>query len=1206
MSYERPSGDKVDFNLDTQGYELKPPDALDFSFLDVQPSVGEVFPGGFDGQIFGTPSARNLSESVAPAGFTQLAFGVAHLFLMRKYIGAQGISSSVQLGSARIWNLRQYILSDGLESQRFGVAYVIGGVKQVLPDGLESPGIGTLRVVNTRADLHVQPEGIAAVALPRPGVSPQILRVAGVLGTVVNAPVVQFPPRPKGWIASAFGYPVIEYKTRAASPAGIDAFAPGYPRVRDRAQRLWPTAVPVSVVFGDVAARLKTLRVSVPGLYAHEGNPWAVVRNTRRSIEAKGIGAASVGMAAAMNRWPALAPKGLDAAILGAHDVGGRRKQIHPKGVPAPLGAMPSPVLWQPPSIAPQGIAAPLLPAPIVWPRRRAFDIGGFTSQRLGQPTIDFRWRKVVLQGLGPVGDRYGMPRVEHAIRGIAPVSWADEAHGYAWASLRRRRVEPVSIDLVEMSRHRVGGTQHLGPVGFEATRWLTRIVAPSQEIFPKTFGAAYGWPDVGLYRRTLRPQSVLTEVEPKDRWGQARAWNLRQFIQMEPDHQGQLAPPQWAGWMQVENRNKTIGAIGRVAALYGRPIVSNRARLLAPGGIAAPALPSYQKTGAVTHRVRLVALDGLEPPAMARWAIVWNKAAVIRPAGFVATLWGGAQRLVNTRRYRAIEGSDFSAPGAPFVAFRIRRLAVESRYSIAPLPIALPRVFLHTRYLEPRGLDGALRGQSKLGLPIVVTHFNTITTRWSHRELAGRPEVRNLTPEIGTRGASASEWGAAMVRLQWRPVRAQGATMALFGQARIADRRQAIAPPGFVAMAIGDKLLARKYGADPATAQHIDLRMFVLSSGGQSEAPQGYGIGHPWPQGGMPDLLKGYIHLDAPEQWGIKPPPVGVPTVTANTIRVEPGYWDLLVGEPVVSAKIRKLMPEAIGPLVRPGERPQDMGSWGLPRLTPHTLYAVVEASEQAMRNHGFDPSMLRPINTGAQLGAPRVSQQRGNVLHPLWADAGGQGMYFGLPRVYNLLQQVTLRGWSSQRIGLVQLPHATVVLQDEPVAGAAFGVAEVARPPYLGPQWLQPLGFVAGTPGNTAASLFHRSIRPVGLSSLAMGDSLFPATFNMPDKLHVGFPHQHPMPGFAATRYGEPWLSHRVRELQAHGWESFLCEYDYQDFKHRMQVRQPAAGAPQWRVIRPQGWMGAHAGTPDVRPGARFIRPDGCSDQFRKGVHL
>ena len=118
-------------------------------------------------------------------------------------------------------------------------------------------------------------------------------------------------------------------------------------------------------------------------------------------------------------------------------------------------------------------------------------------------------------------------------------------------------------------------------------------------------------------------------------------------------------------------------------------------------------------------------------------------------------------------------------------------------------------------------------------------------------------------------------------------------------------------------------------------------------------------------------------------------------------------------------------------------------------------------------------------------------------------------------------------------------------------------------------------------------------------------MGNSFRNAlVINMPGGLHVGPPNLHQQVGFDACSAGEPWISHRVRELRGEGWDAFVCEYDYQNFDKRMRVRRTGQSSQPWKVIGVRGFVGTAYGTPDAKPGTQYIRPDGNTMNHRQGA--
>ncbi|MBB6559581.1 hypothetical protein HNP48_002248 [Acidovorax soli] len=1183
-------------------------------------------------QRLGRASVANFFKTIAPHGIPQPGASQPMVIEGMRWIHPLGWNGSVvpapfvkdtaikpvgipspeaAAGRPTVFNWRQYVLVLGAQASLHGTAYVQGGVKFVAPQGLQSFVLGAVTVINTRADQSAKPPGIAAPGMGAVNVSPRILRLFGIYGTAPGFPRVQFPPQPKGWLSTAFGYATVEFKTKQIRPVGFDSSGAAFPRVADRARKVFHVASVVTSVFGDVQVRAKNFRVTVPGLLSQEMSPWAEVRNTRRFLSVPGMPAPGVGAGTtARNKTPSIAPGAISSLQFGRVDhlvVAWRVREVAPSGIPVPLSPLGKPVLWQTPSFTPLGIAAPAVPGPMVSHGRRALSQTGSETLRAGMPTVGFAYRAIVAEDRGIDGAAWGRARVEHEHRTIDLLSQGFMAFGTAWVERGRRAIAPASIREPDMHQHQIAGTRYLGAEGFEATRWLTRIIPVSREIFPKTFGASYGLAAVQHRKRFLLPLGVTTYPEPVQHWGTARAWNLRQVVTMYEDQSSGLWPLPWPQWTAIENRNRTPRVTGFNAGRVPQPTIANKARTLAPGGMAFPVLPEYQKTGMVSHRLRPLPLEGIEAPPMTRWAIVHNKARPVQPAGFAATVPGQAQ-VVNLRRFYRVQGFDSAWFGYPFVAPRIRELTFESRYGIQPPRIELPVVQLYARHIEPKSID-----QSGMGAVELRVFFRKITPRWTVRDVFGEAVLRNKTPEVRTRGRAADEWGDALVRLQWRPVKPEGTSMELFGQTKIADRKQRLTVPGANYMLVSDKVTVRRIGAIPVVTQYIDLRWFVIAPDGSSvESDSGYGIPYPWPAMGQPDLLKGYIFHGQ----GGGPPndmlAMGRPTITANGIRVEPGIFDFYVGEPFVSLKRRAVAAPSLGQLVVDGTGTNYMGSWGKPALSPHTIYAVMEATAQAMRNHNMNPTSLHPVRAFEEFGRPSVFTWRGVVAPHGIASSGAGGTVgttwgVGQPSLHNRRQEIRAIGSLMQRLGWPTIPGPQTVLIEDAITGYAAGTPTVGRPPYVGPSYIRAGAVSFQEFGLAMVDHRHRTVRPAGWFTQIMGSSYTPdgnGTLYMPQALHVG-PKRPTIPnGYDAALYGTPWVSLRVRELQAQGHDSFVSEYDLQNFAKRMRVRNVDTAWGGRRSVFTQGHASSQVGAPGVRPGTHYIRPDGNADQYRKGA--
>lgn len=1199
-AYVVPPGSAVAFDFvlqgGTQGIYAGLGDQSAFGVALLGSSVQSVKVGGIDSQAIGAASVR-YTNVLRAQGFVATGFGWPMLQSLRKYVFPVGFTASLY-GTARIWNLRQHVSAAGFRSDLHGKPNVLGGVKYAAPAGIESLAFGQTLVINTTADQTARPPGIEPPLVPKPFVSPQTVFAAGLYSFTGGIALVQRNPSPLGWDGLLWGRPVVYQKTRYVRPAGIDGFETGYPRAADKARKLLHKASAVTTVFGDTRLRLKNYRIQPVGFDAAEPSHWAEVRNTRRPLLLPGFVATAFGGSAINNKTPALWPAGIMSQRIGAHGVGYSVRHVFPAGAIPPYPHTGHHSLWQTPSLGPASIPAPLVQPPTIWHGIRAVEPVGWLSQQIGEAWPAFRWRRVVAEGYGIDGHKAGEARLEHADRRIPPLGRDFLLFGSGWVSHGRRVVDLAGqgVEFPGMSNHRVGYTRQVAPFGFEATRWLTTIVPEAQDIYPKSFGALYGWPKVEHYKRYLRLTGITTYPEPQMHWGTARVWNLRQIITQVEDQQSGLWPPAGTQWTMVENRNRLMRSSGWAATRYGNTHVELGARVILPAGIPAPTLPEWQKVGMVSHRVRKLPLDGLEPPYVGHWGVVWNKADPLHPRGFVATLFGQVA-LANTRRYRRIEGFTPDAYGYPLVAYRIRELTFEPRYGIHPPVIALPRVFHYTRYVEPPGI-----GEPKASvLHILESRFNRIVTRWSQQgDLFGWPALKNLTPELGTRGRAADEWGDAFVRLEWRPVAPEGTNMQLFGGLTIADRTRRIVVAGASHMTMG-QLTAKRIGTDPVVTQYIDLRLFVTNpiTGEQIEFEEGYGIKVPEVQVPRPDLTKGYLFPRSDGVYGDMAA-FGKTTITANTIRVEPGYWDLLVGEPYVGLKVRALEVKTIGQLVVDSaiDRGAGMGGWGMPRLSPHTIYAVLEAPAQAMRNHKMNPDRLRPVNAGVRIGHPSVTQYLG-LIFPSGIDPDSG---VGRPEIISMRRAVAPHSFNALRVGWPVVPGIQHVTIEEPILAQPMPSPAVAFPPQ--PPVARPEGIAAPPFGRAMVDFYHRSVAARGWLSLLMDGRSGGDGYNMPQRLHIGPPNLHQQIGFDAACYGSAWVSHRVREVAAHGHDSFVCDYELEQFAKRMRVRNADARWPGRQIVAPAGHRSSAFGHAAARPARHYIRPDGNSNQHRKGA--
>ena len=1209
--YEPPLGDKVALTLGAGHYQRPPGNeaAVEMveGFVPTNPRQ-YLYPESILAPAIGTHKAWNFNTYVQAQGASYAAIGSHSAQLYTRYIGLNtrgiapggyGTPSVVNFnkqafppgfnagayGSAVVFNLRQYVRPFGMATAAYGTAYVQGGVKYVTPGGMLGTAFGGAVVINTTANQYAYPFGIATPGIGSASVSPRSLRPFGFAGGI-GSPIVQRNPAPAGFSTMALGTPAIEYRTKYLAPYGFAYTEEGYPRVFDPTRKLFPSSVLQAGIFGDTAIVNRSMFVRPPGIDALEMAGWATVESNRRAIVVPGAAAAGYGVLQIANKSPSIAPAGINSLAGPAGvGIGYSVRYITPGGNNSMR--IGSPTLTKTPSLAPVGFAG-AAGVPTIWHRIRTMEASGSNMQRLGTASVWFRYRFIPTQGFA--ASVFGLQKIEHGRRTLLAVGAQHAAYGLPLVTNADRTIAPASIYENFAAGHMVGGLRFLGPVGFDAARFGSRIIPEIQQVYPLGFTGLYGLPLIFNFRKLVAPAGITTGVQPADRWGTARAWNLRQYVAMSYDPDSALNPPAWPQWTKIENRTREIRISGHLSSRIGDHQADNAARPLYAEGIAAPATPASYEAGMVAFRVRPFRLEGIEPPYLSTWASVRNAAAVLKPFGSVATLWG-IPAAENTRRnFERIGGFDSAWYGYPMVAERVRTLSFEGRYTIGAPVIPLPEVKLHTRYVDGVGYDASGIGWASLSI-----HWTLITPRWTLQNLYGIPAVRNVTPELRTRGRASDEFGDAFVRLEWRPVAPDGALTQLFGKTIIAFRDRTVSVAGLRAWAFGDKLTVVKTGAPPYSMQTINLDAEYFNGAvvkaGQGIPPPRDGQGRQVP---LPIINQQVVYVrqeDPATRYGNH-------RVTANSIRVEPGIGEYLMGEPFVALKVRELKVDEFpqGQVFHPAK----------PRLSPHTIYAVVEAPQQAIRNHPV-PGILHYVDgynrqPGAIFGRAEVTLQHRVINARYFANEWILPGY-GRPTLQLKRHYITPTGFTTFRAGWHTVPGPQTVTQFDSAMMSLYGAAKVERYVPPGPRTVKPVGLNAQMFGANQIDLFHREVKPQGHYATLMGTRKSGDSPYMWQGLRVG-PLMPTIPSGAQTDlYGEPWVSFRVRDVAMQGFDAFLSEYDLEAFDKRMRVTRSEAVRPS-RSIAPVGILATDFAASDVKPGIHFIRPDGNADQYRKGA--
>lgn len=1138
---------------------------------------------GFESLLVGAGNIKNARDFVKSFSWVSSEQSSSHSIVNNnKELRPTGFAATLY-GSHLSYNLRQFAPLQGKDQSLYGTAYVQGGVKWLYPVGPLTTIISNVKVVNLSANRVLLPAGIAGTAIvPAPIITPHMIYARGIYSTLFGLAVVVPTPvlKHKGVNHLVAGTPTVWYHTRPLAPSGFESYDTGYPKVFDPTQFIQPSAFNRTAIFGDTYA--KNVWTFVKGAGAIDSQAigeWAKLENKNRAYIARGFLSQAFGGQLIKNKSPSIFFHGLPAPTFYNQAIGYRIRTIAPIGFDR-LG-LGKPVAIKTPELFPHSYIATQFGEQWVSNRTRYVAPYGSSYGANGVPTVWFRfryarpnsWQSSVLGGGSTI---------THGVREIIGNGFIRQAYGIGWVSRGTRLLEPAAIYKDQTSNHYVGRHQEIKPVGYIATRFGTRIIPEIQAVYPLGFAGVFGLTTAYLQTQYLQPRGYQTSGEQQAyRWGRQIVYNSAQYIVQNFDGDNGLVPPKWSDWTAIENRNKAIVAIGTNMLRFGYAQIDNGARILEPQGL----IGTRFGKSMIAYRIRYLPLQGIEQPHMSDWLVVHNAARVIQPAGEIQSLFGNTE-LVKTRRYlERIGRIESFESGSPMVAYRIRKLEIERRYSIAPPIIRLPTVDLYTRYVGFNGYETA-----KYGLASLSIHFRIITPRWTHNEKSGYPALRNVTPELKGRGHDSQEYGNASIRTEWRFVLAKGDADSVVGKPLISDTKQYVFNKGWLSLAPIGNVKVIKTGTNPYITQYV-----WLNDESGSGAGEGSGISPLIPHVGAPALNqnvlypKGFITLRA-----------GTAFLWSNNIVIESGIAINGVG----TGGIVENSDNVIG--VTSGIAPTFNVSDNI-RLSPHTIWAVKEAPAQAIRNH--DANGLHYVGEidgekgSVRYGRPSVESTIRSIFPSAFEYY--KRSVFGTPKLDLKTKKVSIDGFRLSKFGIPSIPFTPqAVTIREGIAANVFGVTVFSRPPYTGPQYIKPQGLNELRFGRTYSDNFTRTLMAIGNSSLNMGMSKPSDTPFMWQGLRIGEHVPLIIGGDDTSRHGLTWVSLRVRELVADGFYAFKSEYELSSFSEKMTVKNSDKRLPVTNAIGVEGiYPTSSIGYQDLKFGQRYIRPDGNSDQFRKG---
>ncbi|WP_318342516.1 hypothetical protein [Acinetobacter sp. 16] len=1138
---------------------------------------------GFSAAQYGTARLHNDTQIVRHVGALFTTFGNLNARNLNRPLPLQGFTDSFY-GRPLVYNLRQYIRAVAFTPSLYGNAYLLGGVRYVNLSGLNASAISQPGVVNTRADRVLKPLSIGTVNLPNPNVSPRILYPFGILPGPFGMAWVQRNPSPKGFTTDSYGTAWVSHSPRYITPFKVDAFQSGYAKIFDPMQRIHHEGSPhiPGGIFGDIAIKNSRRVLSVPGEDHSRYGDWSELHSNLINVAAQPFDAKAFGSADIWNKTPSVIPQPFNSSIFGTAFISYRVRRILGRGIDMPESQrFGKHILAKPPELKPGSIFGQAFGNTWVSNKTRHINPHGLNTLQISSPVVWFRYRYVSATGIN-FPDMVA-PKIEHGLRTLLAKGGSFNVFGTPTAWFRVRSIKVSSIFREFETNHLVGGTQHIRPGGFDAVRFGERIIPEIQGVYAQGFNSQCFSEinQIELHTRWVRAIGFLSfGQQASDRYGTAKVWNKRQYIKHSYDSGDGLNPGGFGQWNTIANRNREMKVSGFDAARFGYQQIDNNARPLLPLSF----MPGVFGTAMIADRVRRIRLEGMEAPYMSGWGRVFNAAHLISALGGKHEVFSSPSVLNTRREYRWVGAFESMRFGQPMIAFRIRNIHIESRYSIAPIYLPLPKFDLHTRYIEPQGSE-----TDAFGGPSLHIKWNIITTRWSHRELFGDPFVRNLTPELKQRGANSAEFGKPTIRLQWERYPVEGFGNEIFGRQLITFRDRSMTVSGFNAFASG-RINVTKTGAPPYSLQTI-----TLDWDGEDARPEdfeGQGIGVPRGQVSNPSLKTNVIFAS-----GFVATAFGSHHAQSNGILVEPGIQQFAIGDHIVGLKDRNISITSIA----------SQAVVGRPRLSPHTIYAVMESPEQARINHHTGAS-LHYVNSdnGRRTPGEVFGWSTVTLRHRKLTLGIGNQSSIGKP--YLILRKHYLRpiGIQSFRMGWHFLSDGSPreLVQFDSIDNALYGRPTVTSP-YFGPRYIRPGGFNAATFSNNWVEYFHRTVKINGFNALAMGAGRSGDTPYKPQGLWVG-PQMPTIPkGFTSELFGTTWVSNKVRDISAVGFDSLENDWDISSFKERMQVilvKKPIIIEP--KEIQSLAFSQTVYGVPNIRLKTHYIRPDGNSDQYRKGA--
>ncbi|MFW1645996.1 hypothetical protein [Acinetobacter guillouiae] len=945
-----------------------------------------------------------------------------------------------------------------------------------------------------------------------------------------------------GLLSNQYGLPDVRNYHKFVTPLGLNANRYGQFNIITKNRYVQPNGY-AATLYGKplVDNRLNYIRItSFNSFISGE----AKVTNLRRYVAPQGMGQAVFGSIKIENKLRYLRTTGWDCLVFGTQKIESLRSFIRLSG------------------------------------------LGSFSD---GRGRISFNLQKATVKQEN-VSTLWGAKTfIAFGLRYVEANSNFDMSrYGKAWIEYNPRYIEPRGLFQQFPSNHQIGKSRSVGMIGHDSARFGHRIIPENETLLPSGFSTIFGETEIYNYVQHIYLKGFLTAGETHDqRWGRQKVFNSTQYL--APFHYDQdktTGKWQYEDYttkepLQIFNRNRRVPTFGTLMQKFGYADIVNGARTIHPVGLASPIEVEATKT-MVADSIRPFRIPSIEPPHFSKNHIVWLSGKQYSISGSKFELFG-TPHVKNTRRiYRFISLGEQSLFGRDMmISYTKRTVSIQRDYTIAPPVIAMPEVKLGIRYIEVRGIDSVRYGNA-----FFEERFTKVFPKWIAQNRVGEPQIRNKTPQLRARGIEMDQYGLLYIGLYTRPVHSNGLKAQIFGRTTIADRKQIV---DFKNYGVGNSEFTKIHKIEEIGASnYLPKRISPAGMWTDNFPREGNEKRH---------IVRQNVISPLNEKQMTE---YGTAVVTANTIRVEPGYYDRLYGNPRVEHKNRRVYVEEWKENLIPPE----------PRSSPLTIWVTDKPPEQALKNHPPQKLPLHNIDgygvpgrdkPGIALGVPSVSHYHQHISATL-----GSQLKIEEHQVWLQSSFIRPKGFNNMRIGQLGPIGTQFINFIRPQLFTLFGTKKVEHiEPRIMPK---PLGFRLSAMGKPTIDHFHREIKITGLMSQSMGARLNEDSPYMWQGLRIGAHFPFVLGGGIQSRFGTTWISNRVREIQAVGLDSaMLAIYDQDNFQGRLQVwmRQFEPAIPK-QVVQVSSFISLSCGVPDIKPDVHFIKPDGNSDNFRKGGGL